>query len=139
MSTGSTEFGEVLRKLRISAGALQSDVARILRLSEQYICDIEKGRRPPFSRERTLKVAKALDFHMADVDDLLIAWAKARGSFELPITAKDSDRRKACGSLLVRRWSHLTEAEIEKIGAIVDKWGWDNPKRKGKAKVGPQP
>ena len=51
-------FGEAVESLRLRDGRSQTDFARKLKLSRQYLCDVEKGRRL-VSPEQAARFARA--------------------------------------------------------------------------------
>ncbi|MEM2897610.1 MAG: helix-turn-helix domain-containing protein [Candidatus Bathyarchaeia archaeon] len=65
-------FGQKLRKLRISKGLTQQQLAEKLGyVTNSYISDVEKGHFIP-SREKLKKIAKALGVPFKELDDLLL-------------------------------------------------------------------
>lgn len=54
-------FGELLEKARKSEGLTLRELAEHLDCKPAYICDVEKGRRKPLSRERILRACAVLD------------------------------------------------------------------------------
>jgi transcriptional regulator with XRE-family HTH domain len=55
---GSLTFGMAVEALRVGEELSQSQFARKLRISRQYLCDVEKGRRS-VSPQQAAKFAKA--------------------------------------------------------------------------------
>src|ERR1700691_699008 len=55
---GPLTFGAAVEGLRVGEGLTQVAFARKLRVSRQYLCDVEKGRRP-VSPEQAARFAKA--------------------------------------------------------------------------------
>jgi transcriptional regulator with XRE-family HTH domain len=55
---GPLTFGMAVEALRVGEELSQAEFARKLRISRQYLCDVEKGRRP-VSLEQAAKFAKA--------------------------------------------------------------------------------
>ncbi|WP_437982910.1 helix-turn-helix domain-containing protein [Sorangium sp. So ce117] len=107
-------FGTLLRDLRRKAGKTLEDVAQTLEVSIPYVSDVERGNRAPFSPGKIYAVASLLK---VDPERLLVAAAESRGAFELD--PKKSQLHREVGAALMRGWSELTDAELEKIRAIV--------------------
>jgi transcriptional regulator with XRE-family HTH domain len=55
---GPLTFGAAVEALRVGDGLSQAAFARKLKISRQYLCDVEKGRRP-VSPEQAARFAKA--------------------------------------------------------------------------------
>lgn len=56
---GPLTFGKLLEAYRLSDGTSQKEFAKRLSISQQSLCDMEKGRKIP-SPERAAKIAKKL-------------------------------------------------------------------------------
>ena len=54
-------IGEKIRKLRLSNGYGQAELARKAGMTPQQLCNIEKGRRPRVAFVTVQKLAKALN------------------------------------------------------------------------------
>ena len=57
---GHVSFGEMLSSIRYSEGATQKNFAKKLKISQQDLCDIEKGRKN-ISMERAVQFAQLLN------------------------------------------------------------------------------
>lgn len=58
---GPLSLGETMRAIRECDGVSQADLARRARLSRQFVCDVEKGRRP-VSPDLAVRFAKSLGY-----------------------------------------------------------------------------
>lgn len=54
-------FGALLAEARVGEGRTLRELAEVLDCKAGYVCDVEKGRRRPLSRERILKAADYLN------------------------------------------------------------------------------
>lgn len=77
------QFGHLVRAAREKAGKSQGDLGRYLGVSTSYICEIERGRRTPFTYNNLVKAAHFLD---ADLSALVWSRAKWYGHVEVPLT-----------------------------------------------------
>lgn len=112
-----TNFGELLRTLRVESGKSMGDLARYLGISVPYLSDVERGNRAPLTSERTIAAARFLE---VDCFPLLVAAAECRGAFELSV---DKGRPKATevGAALMRGWAELSDEDLELIHNIMNK------------------
>ena len=100
----ATQFGQVLREVRINAGKTQGDIASLLGISVPYVSDIEHGKRNPLSRERIEQVAAFLG---CDAAALHHAAALDRGEVTLPLGPTEAHRSLALS--LAARWETAPE------------------------------
>ena len=62
------QFGNTLRKKRISLGLTQADLARITGLNRSYLSDVELGKEG-ISLDRAAKLANAVNCSLKDLLD----------------------------------------------------------------------
>ena len=107
-------FGQLLRQRREDARKTLKDVADYLGLSIVYLSDIERNRRNPPAAEIINKIAAFIGcpanwlLDQADMD---------RNRVEIPLTSADSSNMAALA--LARRWTDLTEEQLQNILRIV--------------------
>lgn len=111
------EFGEVLRRVRKEAGKTLADVADILGVSISYVSDVERGRRDPWASERIHQLARGLG---VDPAPLLQAAATSRGAFQLAAKGV-SPKAHAVGLSLMRRWTELSDEQLQEIALTLDR------------------
>jgi predicted ATPase/DNA-binding XRE family transcriptional regulator len=79
-STGSTRFGDLLRRLRLAAGLTQEGLAERARLSRRGIADLERGVRQRPRNETVALLAEALE--LSEEDRAAFVAAARRGHVE---------------------------------------------------------
>src|SRR5829696_6734717 len=77
VATEATAFGDVLRRLRLTAGLTQADLARLSGLSVRGISDLERGARATPQRRTLTRLSRALQLGGAQQAELDMA-ARAR-------------------------------------------------------------
>jgi len=115
----TSEFGDLLRKIRKRSGKTMFQLAQHLGVSVVFISDVERGNRAPLTAERILKLTEFLSL---DPEPFLLAAAKSRGSFELDATRVSGNAQRV-GAALMRGWAELKEEDLEKIARIVRRRG----------------
>lgn len=111
-------FGDLLRALRTQSGKSMGDLARYLEVSVPYVSDVERGHRPPLTRER---LDKAATFLGVRPEILQVAAAESRGSFELLVTPESSLKARELGASLMRNWDDFTDDDIDQIKAAIER------------------
>ena len=109
-------FGPMLRKIRKEHHRTLADLSRWLGVSIPYVSDVERGNRAPFPVERIRLLARELE---VEPDDLMAAAAEDRGAFELR-TDGVSEQGLKVGAALMRRWSQLTDEQLQRIEDVLD-------------------
>lgn len=107
------KFGALFRAERKAARKTLGEVADALGLSVSYIADIEHGRRQPLPQDRLAKLASM--FAASSVERLMAIAAECRAAFQL---TGYSPKAVTVGAVLERRWSGLTEGQLEEIKKI---------------------
>lgn len=67
------DYGKRVREGRIANGVSASEMARLMGLSVQFVSDVERGFRAPFTHEHAPVVSRATGI---SEDELLLAWAE---------------------------------------------------------------
>lgn len=107
-------FGTLLRDARRRADRTLEEVAAVLEVSIAYLSDVERGNRPPFTRERLLKLAEFLN---VSIVRLIVAAAQQRGIFTMPIPPNPSLAEKTVLSGLAR--GGITPEQWEEMAKIL--------------------
>jgi transcriptional regulator with XRE-family HTH domain len=107
-------FGKLMRESRTNAGKSMGETARELNVSVSYVSDVERAARAPLVKEKILVAAR---FFGVDPDLLLRAAAESRGTFELD--ANVNPKAQEVGAALTRKWTDLSDAQLERISRIV--------------------
>ena len=109
-------FGQLIKRARKAKRLTLREVAQELGdVSLTYLHDIEAGTRLPFRLERLEKLAEILS---VDLQELCVAAAVARGSFQIPFQ-KDRVKANHCAAVLQHRWTGLSADAYRSILKIV--------------------
>lgn len=104
-------FGEHLRTLRVARGHTLAEVAGWYGISIVYLSEIERDRKAPPNEALIEAIVSSLG---GDVPKMLGLASVARGHFVLPVAVGDVQRRRL-GTVLLERWAHLTNDQIERV------------------------
>lgn len=113
--TKTTTYGALLREYRLAAGKTLEWVAERLAMTPAYVSDVEHGRRAPWGPQRTMEVAVALGQEWAELMD-----ARARHYRQSALPLGVSARRDSLALLIARRWSSLSELQVDAIAAALE-------------------
>lgn len=80
-------------------------------ISIVYLSEIERDRKAPPNEALIEAIVSSLG---GDVPKMLGLASVARGRFVLPVAVGDV-RRRRLGTVLLERWAHLTNDEIERV------------------------
>lgn len=69
-------FGELIRMSRRRLNKSLQDVADALEVSAVYVSEVERGKRPPFTRERLPALAQVLEINIDQLE--AAAWAQKK-------------------------------------------------------------
>lgn len=110
----ATAFGRGLRAARTERALTLAEVASRVGLSIGHLSDVERGNRLPLKDEAIIKIG----FPDEVVDGLKQARALDLGFFTIPV---DTDKPLAysVAGELSKRWSSLTDAQLEQILEVV--------------------
>lgn len=103
----STEFGDLVRKLRLGLGLSLRRFAELVGISPTYASQIEKGKLPPPPLDRIRAMAKVLEYP----ENELIALA-GRVPEDLPNIIRE---RPAEMAAIIRAAGELTTPQLEKL------------------------
>jgi transcriptional regulator with XRE-family HTH domain len=110
------KFGELLREYRKPKMAL-STFAGKLRMSPQYVSDVELSRRNPFNEEMIRKAVVILELNKAQTHNLFRAYVIEQGAVKLKINSPES---AYCAAMLARVWDKLSPKDMESITEFID-------------------
>ncbi len=110
-------FAEHLRTLRVSRGRTLGEVAGWYGISVVYLSEIERDRKAPPNEALIEAIVSSLG---GDVPKMLGLASVARGHFVLPVAVGDVQRRRL-GTVLLERWAHLTDGEMERLIEVLDR------------------
>lgn len=82
-------FGEMLRRMRREKNIGQRELADKLGIAPAYLCDVEKGFRSPFGRNRLEEICRILQLSESDRADLYDAAARSSGPESSPADIAD--------------------------------------------------
>ncbi len=89
LAGGPLSFGEAVRAVRDLNGISQAELARLLGVGRQSVCDIEKGR-ALVSVEKAAKIAKALNHNEKLFVRLALQDQVLRAGLKLKISVGDA-------------------------------------------------
>jgi transcriptional regulator with XRE-family HTH domain len=104
-----------VKEARLAAKKSQGDVARYLNVTVTYVSDVENGKRTPYTRGNTIRVAHFLE---ADSQHLLMVRGACMGSFDLPVM--DSIPVDGLAARLSSCWERLTDKQRTWIAAALE-------------------
>lgn len=102
-------FGALLREARQRAGLSVTALAKHLGVSKNFVSEVERGSKPPFTTSRTLDVSRLLEM---DSTALLQAAARHSGKYELPVL---SEQHGLTAAHLVATWANLTPQTLSEL------------------------
>lgn len=82
-------FGEMLRRMRRDKNIGQRELADKLGIAPAYLCDVEKGFRSPFNRNRLEEICQILQLSESDRAALYDAAARSSGPESAPADIVD--------------------------------------------------
>ena len=117
--TMATEFGKMLRKIRIENDEVLTDMAKKLNISISYLSAIEAGEREiPDNMVDNLVDNYKLDFTVAhELNHLRISEAK---KISIPLVLADTDKKELAFTLC-RRINDMSEEECKEIMRILER------------------
>lgn len=112
-----TEFGKVLRKLRIDNGQLLKDMADILGISPANLSSVENGKRNP---QRTMVEDVIRSYHLTrdEEDNLWNAYDLARKEASITLAGAQRDRQEL-GLTFARRFNELSQDQVSEIMEVL--------------------
>lgn len=111
-----TAFGDRVRALRTAAGKAQREVARALGVSHVYVCQVEKGMRPPFLPPKLEKFAELVG---ADITELSALAVEERTVYRRADLTRAADAARANERNAVTKWlEHLGYTGLSGMVAV---------------------
>ena len=110
-----SKFGKSIREARNDMGMSLEDLAGVIGVSKVYVCDVERGKRKPFTQRRIPLVAETLNL---DPVELAKQAAIERGHVELAVV-KQRPSQARLAAALAHSWDAIDEDAVDKlIGAL---------------------
>ena len=113
-----TEYGKLLRKIRIDHDEILKDMAGKLEITSAYLSSIENGKRPiPVNMTRTIVAEYDLDDLMEG--KLFAAEDSIKKNVEINLNTANQSQKTVVLSL-ARQFEQLTDEQLEKIRQILE-------------------
>lgn len=112
-------FGALIRQRRKEKELTLGTVAEALGLSITFFSEVERGEKPPLQEGYLSDLARVLDLPVGELRD---AARDSRQQFRLDARGVSPTHRDFAASL-ERRWTTLTEAEIQEMSTILGRVG----------------
>ena len=116
----ATEYGKLLRKIRIENGEILGDMAERLNISIAYLSSIETGARN-VPADLTEKIAKEYCLSESNVENLQKAEALNLKEIKLTFEAQTAITRKETALIFARTFKNIDEDDVERIRLILSK------------------
>ena len=115
-----TEYGKILRKIRIDSGEVLGDMAENLEISSSYLSSIETGSRN-VPQNFTDLISEKYDLQKSIIKKLRKAEVSNLKEIKLPFNDKISNMRKETAVIFARTFNNIDDDDMEKIRAILVK------------------
>lgn len=112
-------FGALIRQRRKEKELTLGTVAEALGLSTTFFSEVERGEKPPLQEAYLPELARVLELSIEELRD---AARDSRQQFRLDARGVSPTHREFAASL-ERRWTTLTEAEIQEMSTILGRVG----------------
>ena len=115
-----TEYGKVLRKIRIDKGEILGDMAENLSISSAYLSSIETGvRKVP--EDLTNQISKKYKLNQSTISKLKKAELANMKEIKVSFSSQTTTRRKEAALLFARTFNNLNDIDFERIREILTK------------------
>ena len=115
-----TEYGKILRKIRIDSGEVLGDMAENLEISSSYLSSIETGSRN-VPQNFTDLISERYGLQKSIIKKLRKAEVLNLKEIKLPFNDKISNMRKETAVIFARTFNNIDDDDMEKIRAILVK------------------
>ena len=115
-----TEYGKILRKIRIDCGEVLGDMAENLEISSSYLSSIETGSRN-VPQNFTDLISERYELQKSIIKQLRKAEVSNLKEVKLPFNDKISNMRKETAVIFARTFNNIDDDDMEKIRAILVK------------------
>ena len=115
-----TEYGKILRKIRIDCGEVLGDMAENLEISSSYLSSIETGSRN-VPQNFTDLISEKYELQKSIIKQLRKAEVSNLKEVKLPFNDKISNMRKETAVIFARTFNNIDDDDMEKIRAILVK------------------
>ncbi len=116
----TTEYGKILRKIRIDCGEVLGDMAENLEISSSYLSSIETGVRN-VPQNFTDLISERYGLQKSIVKKLRKAEVSNIKEVKLPFNDKISNMKKETAVIFARTFNNIDDNDMEKIRAILVK------------------
>lgn len=116
----ATEYGKILRKIRIDCGEVLGDMAENLEISSSYLSSIETGSRN-VPQNFTDLISERYGLQKSIIKQLKKAEISNLKEVKLPFNDKISNMRKETAVIFARTFNNIDDDDMEKIRAILVK------------------
>ena len=116
----ATEYGKILRKIRIDCGEVLGDMAENLEISSSYLSSIETGSRN-VPQNFTDIISEKYGLQKSIIKKLRKAEVSNLKEVKLPFNDKISNMRKETAVIFARTFNNINDDDMEKIRAILVK------------------
>lgn len=116
-----TEFGKVLRKLRIDNGQILKDMADTLRISSANLSSVENGKRKP-QRKMVEEIIVKYGLDDDEQTEVWDAYNIAREEISIALNSVVGHRRDM-GLAFARRFDDLSSTQVDEIMAVLRRNG----------------
>ena len=116
----ATEYGKILRKIRIDRGEILGDMADNLEISSSYLSSIETGSRN-VPQNFTDLISEKYGLNKQIINKLRKAEVDNIKEIKLPFNDKISNMRKETAVIFARTFKNIDDGDMEKIRAILVK------------------
>lgn len=114
-------FGSSLKKIRLSMGLTQEDIANVIGVSIAYVSDIERGQRAPFQDDDIKKLCKKFPDAM-NYDEMIQLAKVSRPKFILE-TKNASSTKLSLGAKIQDMWPFMTDVQASRILDFISREG----------------
>lgn len=116
-----TEFGRVLRKLRIDRNELSKDMAQRLGVTASYLSAVEHGKRE-IPSNWIMEIASMYDLNNDDILDLEEAAKKSALSIKIDLKGEDPNKIELANAF-ARRLTDFEQDDVDKMMEFIAKRG----------------
>lgn len=116
----ATEYGKILRKIRIDCGEVLGNMAENLEISSSYLSSIETGSRN-VPQNFTDLISERYGLQKSIIKELRKAEISNLKEVKLPFNDKISNMRKETAVIFARTFNNIDDDDMEKIRAILVK------------------
>lgn len=130
-----TDFGKILRKMRIDSSEVLGTMARRLDVSAAYLSSIENGVRE-IPEDFVTKIAAEYGLDDAQVNELEQAKAKVRGTVDVSFKEQKAEKNYVeTAVMFARDFSKLTAEQVHELRELLRKFESSGEHENGRISV----